>query len=337
VLQGEGVMSTLIEQLIQYLRDTLNVTLAVRPWNESRGLPFFLQDGYAYFCAELSELNLLLMVDSSDEEHPPATVRKHMDQVREKWEGEVIYVRDRVTAYNRKRLIEHNVPFIVPGNQLYLPMLAIDLREYFRQKRKSTHKFSPATQALVLYWIYNSNKADARATPSEMAKVLGYSKMTMTRAFKEVDAALDAVLASERRNNDAKYSLTGQELWHKLQPFWRSPVKQRYYLFKTDFDHALGLRAGLTAMTSYSMLAEPSHRVFAVSQNEWKVLVQRHEVVVLDRPDSQTVEVEVWGYPPNLFAQNDLVDRLSLYLSLRDTSDERIESALEELLEGMKW
>jgi len=335
MLQGD-MMSTLIEQLIQYLRDTLNVTLSVRPWNESRGLPFFLQDSYDYYRTELFRLDVLLMVDTNDEEQSPATVRKHMGQVREKCD-EVIYVRDRVTAYNRKRLIEQSVPFIVPGNQLYLPMLAIDLREYFRQKRMTTDKFSPATQALVLYWIYNSIKNDTRTTPTEMAKILGYSKMTMTRAFKEVDAALDAVLDSERRNNDAKYSLPGQELWHKLQPFLRSPIKQQYYLLRTDFDDALGFRAGLSALASYSMLAEPSHKVYAVSQNEWKVFLQRHEVIVLDRSDSQTVEIEVWGYPPSLFAQKDLVDRLSLYLSLRDTSDERIESALEELLERMKW
>ena len=330
-------MFTLIEKLTQYLRETLNVALAVHPWEESRLLPFFLQDSYTYCRTELFGLNLLLMVDSSDEERSPATVHKHMDQVREKWD-EVIYVRDRITAYNRKRLIEHNVPFVVPGNQLYFPMLAIDLREYFRQKRTRTNKFSPATQALVLHWIYANNGDKARATPTEQAKILGYSKMTMTRAFNEVGAALDSVLAPERRNNDAtEYGLTGQELWLKLQPFWRTPVKHRHYLFKADFDNSLGVRAGLTAMASYSMLAEPSHEVFAVSQNEWKIFWQRSDVAVLDRPEPQTVEVQVWGYPPNLFAQNGLVDRLSLYLSLRDSKDERIESALEELLVGMRW
>ena len=77
-------MPKLIEQLIQYLLDTLNVTLAVRPWDESRRLPFFLQDSYAYSRAELLGLNLLLMADTSAEEHSPAIVRKHVDQVLEK-------------------------------------------------------------------------------------------------------------------------------------------------------------------------------------------------------------------------------------------------------------
>ena len=31
------------------------------------------------------------------------------------------------------------------------------------------------------------------------------------------------------------------------------------------------------------------------------------------------------------------VDRLSLYLSLRDDPDERVQGALEDMLEGVKW
>jgi len=52
-----------------------------------------------------------------------------MDVIQTKQKDDVVYVRTRMTAFNRKRLIEQKVPFIVPGNQMYLPTLAIDLRE----------------------------------------------------------------------------------------------------------------------------------------------------------------------------------------------------------------
>ena len=39
-----------------------------------------------------------------------------------------------MASYERKRLIEQKVPSIVPGNQLYLPDLGLDLREYFRRR-----------------------------------------------------------------------------------------------------------------------------------------------------------------------------------------------------------
>jgi len=59
-----------------------------------------------------------------------------MDMLQARQQADLIYVRAQVTAYNRKRLIEQKVPFIVPGNQMYLPMLAIDLREHFRRIRE---------------------------------------------------------------------------------------------------------------------------------------------------------------------------------------------------------
>ena len=46
------------------------------------------------------------MVDAHAGEEPPAVIRKHVEQVRAKWNGPVVYVRDWIVAYNRKRLIE---------------------------------------------------------------------------------------------------------------------------------------------------------------------------------------------------------------------------------------
>ena len=44
-----------------------------------------------------------------------------------------------------------------------------------------------------------------------------------------------------------------------------------------------------------------------------------------------------WGYSPSLFSDGSLVAPLSLYLSLRETDDERVAASLEELLENVKW
>ncbi len=54
-----------------------------------------------------------------------------------------------------------------------------------------------------------------------------------------------------------------------------------------------------------------------------------------DEPGS--IELEIWKYPPELFANNDMVDPLSLFLSLKSSKDERVEMALEELQERFPW
>lgn len=87
------------------------------------------------------------MVDSDDEEQSPATIRKHVDNLHAYADAQVIYVRERITPYNRKRLIGQKVSFIVPGNQMYLPMMGIDLREHFRKVRGQPLEFSQSSAA----------------------------------------------------------------------------------------------------------------------------------------------------------------------------------------------
>jgi len=104
-------------------------------------LPPVLRERYKFAQAELLGLRALLIIDSNPEEQPPATVRKHMDMLQARQQADLIYVRAQVTAYNRKRLIEQKVPFIVPGNQMYLPMLAMI---YANTSEESARRLPPS-------------------------------------------------------------------------------------------------------------------------------------------------------------------------------------------------
>lgn len=321
----------MIEQLAQYLQDILGVTLDTQVWGKSKQLPLFLQDSYSYYFTNLCALDLVLMVDNGQEKHSPAMIRKHLNLVRNKTGVDVIYVYDNISSMDRKRLIEQEVPFIIPKNQLYCPMLAMDLRESFRSPRKSLQKLSPASQVLVLYRFFNrDDKMDKLGTITGMAKVLGYSKMTMSRAFKEISVALNTVTSGTCVEWD-------RDCWEAIQPFLRSPVKKQRYLFQNDFSNTPFLRAGLTALADYTLLAEPSHKIYAISQNDWQELVLDQKTIHTEKLDEQMVEVEIWSYSPQLFASTGAVDHLSLYLSLQDHQDERVETALQNLLEQVKW
>ncbi len=321
----------MIEQLAQYLQNILGVTLYTQVWGKSKQLPLFLQDSYSYYFTNLCALDFVLMVDNGLEKHSPAMIRKHLNLVRNKEGMEAIYVYDNISSMDRKRLIEQGVPFIIPGNQLYCPMLAMDLRESFRSPRKVLQKLSPASQALALYRFYNRfEQVDKEGTITGMAKVLGYSKMTMSRSFKEISAAMNT------GTNGACVEWS-HDCWEMIQPFLRSPVKKHCYLFEDDFSNSSFLRAGLTALADYTLLAAPSYKVYAINQNDWQGLDLDQKTVFSERLDEQMVEVEIWSYSPKLFASTGIVDHLSLYLSLQDHQDERIEAALQNLLEQIKW
>jgi hypothetical protein len=56
---------------------------------------------------------------------------------------------------------------VVPGNQMYLPMVGVDFRERFRRPIEAPTQFSPATQATVLHWMLKST--DKPLTPAQTA------------------------------------------------------------------------------------------------------------------------------------------------------------------------
>ena len=98
-----------------------------------------------------------------------------------------------------------------------------------------------------------------------------------------------------------------------------------------------GNLAGQSALARYTMLAEPKIPVIAFSADEWKVRLQQDRILKLTLPEPGGFEIELWKYAPAQFAKEGMVDRLSLYLSLKGNTDERVQSALDALLGGMEW
>ena len=323
-----------LHELERYVHDALGASVKFTPWRGAGNLPPVLRERYRFAKAELLGLRALLVIDVNPEEQSPATVRKHMDLLQTKQHADLIYVRAQVTAYNRKRLIEQKVPFIVPGNQMYLPMLAIDLREHFRRIREESPTFSPSTQVVVLHALLRD--ASQVLIPAEMAPRLGYSAMTMTRAFDELETARLAEVTIRGRERCLRFIGDRRVIWEKAQPFLRSPVKKRLFIRRTE-GMKNAIRSGLTALAHHSMLAEPSYKTFALSREDWKALRKRHKIIEVPAQDPDAAEIEVWWYSPALFAENGIVDRLSLYLSLKADHDERTETALEEMMEKFKW
>lgn len=316
-----------------YLADTLGIEAAVAPSRIGEHLPQVLR---AYGFAELEILGTrcLLMLDRRRAEQPAAVIRKHMEMLAGKWTGPMIYARERVDAYSRRRLIEQKIPFIVPGNQMYLPMIGLDLRERFRPPRPEPTTLSPASQAVVLYVLLRAG--EDTFSPGALAGRLGYSAMTLTRAFDEIEALCLGEAAAAGRERRLCFNRDKRALWTQAEPLMRSPVLARRFVRPLELGK-VALPAGLSALSECSSLAPPEHPVLALGREEWKSLRRRNTVVDLPDAEPPVLELEVWSYRPALLAENNRVDVLSLYLSLRDSGDERVQSALSEATGMLPW
>ncbi len=328
-------MKSLLRDFERHLKENLDITATTKKWEGVDSLPFFLRDSYTFYAVSLLNTPCLLMVARDNNEQTPAIIRKQMLQVQAKWDGEVIYLCSSVSAYNRKRLIEQKVPFVVPGNQMYLPMLGIDLREHFRQIRSAAPgKLSPSTQAVVLHALLHEPKD---YTPSRLANQLGYTVMTLTRAFDELVSLGLGEVVTEGRERVLRFSDGKKDLWQRSREFMRSPVKRRI-IIRPPEQKWCGVFAGLTALAHFTLLASPSIPVYAVGLDDWKSMKLINAIVELPAAEPQSHEVEIWNYSPLLFkGEDDVVDRFSLYLSLQDNVDERVQSALEKMMEQVVW
>lgn len=99
--------------------------------------------------------------------------------------------------------------------------------------------------------------------------------------------------------------------------------------------------AGLSALADYSQLTEPATPVYAVSAADLKMPGLRN-VTELPEPLPGGCQLQVWTYAPILTCgtkthDKNIVDPLSLSLSLEESADERIQLALEELKEHFPW
>ncbi len=320
-----------------YLHETLGIAPSFKAWPGVSKLPYFLQDAFEVRELTLLDRPILLAIDKNPDKPGLTHVRNQMDKLRQLAAMPVVYVTGTLASYERKRLVEQKVPFLVPGNQLYLPDLGIDLREYFRKPPASPDTaLSPATQAMLITALLR-RPWRAEWMPAEVASELGYTAMTLSRAVREITAAGIAASRTEVRARWLQTELTGAQTWERVKPLLRNPIKRCVWARLTPQWGPPQLRlTGLSALARCSMLSEPQWTTYAVSPAQWKVATQAG-VELLPQFEPGTCEWELWHYSPALEPNSETVDPLSLTLSLQGHTDERVQLALDELKGRFPW
>jgi AraC-like DNA-binding protein len=275
------------------------------------------------------------MVVRSTDVPSPAVIAKQTGTVRDRTGLEPVGVFSSLSAYNRKRLVERGVSFIVPGNQMYLAPLGIDFRERHRATQGSVQTVQPATQSTIVA-LLTRRLPEVEYTPSEIAVKLGYSPMTMTRVFRELKAISFGEQDVTGRTRLLRIGeAERRELWTSVLPNLTTPVKRIETVFFQDDSRRAFPVAGMSALARLTDLAEPKRETIAVDSSLWRSLLTDRGLEKVPSTEESATMVEVWNYPPQV--TDGAVDSLSLYLSLRSSPDERVQGALEHLLEQFSW
>jgi len=314
-----------------YLEKTLSIVVDYQSWKEKGRLPLYLRELYDFYSIKVLSNTFLMLVYREEKEQTPAIVRKHIDQIRAKYQGDIVYTCSIMTSYNRVRFIEQVISFIVPDNQMFLPFLGLDLREYYKGAKQKTEKFSPSAQAVVLFFLIQKEYENIH--PNLISKQLHYSLMTIHRALNQLEGIGAIKLIDQGRKSRYQFVYQGKQLWDFILPFLESPILRKVVL-PTQFSKYLPIQADLSALSHYSMLGEPQRKVLAT--NSPQILKEIEGYRELPENEWDAIEIEIWKYDPILLSKDGLVDKLSLFLSLRDNPDERIVASLKEMM-GDIW
>lgn len=254
-------------------------------------------------------------------------LKKHIMRIQEIEDIPVVMILQRLTWREKQYLLANRIPFIVEGKQIYLPFMAVYLQEKCDAEISEHAEILPSAQMLMLYFIYHGS---GRMAASQAVKALQLTSTSISRAVRQLEG-FGLVQTKKEGVQKVLYSeLPPKELFEAAAGYLQNPVKYRGYVPAESIGEDL-LKSGYSALAAYSMLNPSEVTCYAArSITPWngvlttEVLSTEHQAAI-----------ELWRYDPRKLSDADYVDRLSLALALRDDGDERIEEAVEQMLDQL--
>lgn len=340
-------MECKMKQTLKYIQETLGIQLMATPIAKSYldRLPMYIHETFKLYRTNFFNTEIILAELKKEDELSIQQTEKQMQQIKKLLNQKVVLVLESVQAYNRKRLIEKGVNFIVPGKQLYMPGLLIDLQESFvhPKTKQRNESLLPSAQFLLIYHIIHRNQ---QWKPEEhpfkdIAQKLGYTPMAITNAVDNLKHH-ELVEVEGDKEKFIHFRYERHELWSIAQQknILVNPVIKTVFVDEKPKELFL-LHCNVSALPEYTDLNPGRQEYYAIEKNDFYGLQKNNAMVNLNNYEGKFA-LEIWKYNPLKLVDelpNDMavVDPLSLYLSVKDSSNERIEMALEQILEKFIW
>lgn len=325
---------SLLDELKTYLATTLEARPEIHPLakNSLATLPLYLTSELEIRQLNIFGENVLVALADSHGKLDLARLTKQREAIQTKLGATVVLVLPQIRSFERRRLIQKQVPFIVPHRQMYMPMLLTDLRENFPARTDGEMKsMSWVAQVVVLRHLFSHDITERPL--AHIAGILGYTPMAISQAVDELVSLGLCERIRIGREKRIRFRGMPPELWRTALPYMRNPVKKT--LFASEFDEQIktSLRAGVTALSERTDILSNAVLTVALSEIELRKAREQNRIEITELEEDAQAIIESWAYSPRALAIGAAVDPLSLFLCFRDDPDERVQAALEQLVE----
>ncbi|MCD7805855.1 MAG: MarR family transcriptional regulator [Lachnospiraceae bacterium] len=306
------------------LTNLFGIQVQSEDWNKQNRLPLYIAGSYDFATVTLNGCRCIVLIPREELVTLPA-LKKEIKKIQEIDRVPVVLKLPTISDYRRNKMIENNIPFIT-DRQVFLPFMGTFLAKESGEE-KELKKFMFSTQQLILLYLYQNKK---KLYVSEATRLLPFTAMTMSRAVKQLEATGLFHVTKDGVNKVIESYYARPELYERLKEHLSSPVRRIGYLKKSEVTNEMVI-AGESVLAEETMLNPGRTATYAVYVKVFNKELLMNELV---DPDEQ-VRIELWEYEPKQFSVDNMADRISVALSFLENEDERIESAVEELLEGV--
>ena len=303
--------------------DILGLKINFKKWNKEKQLPLFILDNFLVQKAIINDIECLSLTPKGDLPTLPA-FKKQISIIKEIENIPIFLQLDAISSFRKQNLLENKVPFILKDKMVYLPFMATYLTNT-QYEEKNVEKISLATQLLFTWILYqNANKYYI----SDAVKSLGFSNMTLTRAYRQLCATQLFEEHKDGRKIFLTTNLSKVDLFNKMKPYLQSPFYTQGYILKKEITKDM-IPAGEFAFSQYTHLNPPNLKTYAIEKKHIKNIKLQRECYSYD----EQVELQIWKFNPLLFSQNNnSIDTVSLIISLLENIDERLEKEIKNFL-----
>ncbi|GHT44993.1 hypothetical protein AGMMS49965_21560 [Bacteroidia bacterium] len=319
-----------MNDLEKYLKDILDIDTFVFPLEKQahQKLPLYITAAYSAYEISLYGRRICLLSPKDEANLPtPDQLAKQMMFVAKQTGLPVAFVFEKVISYNLKRLVHKKINFVIPDKQLFLPALMMDLRKMPEKILQKTDRLTPVAQFLLLY---NLQKEVLNGlTTQQLADKFDHSYLTINRAVRNLNVlGLCALVGGKEKQ--LQFTDSGKNLWEKSQNCLQSPVERNLFTNET-LNLQYVFASNINALAHYTMLNDETKRHYAIDKKNVR------DLNIASNKYAGDNTIEVWRYEPKPLSENGFVDRLSLYLLLKDDTNERIQGELDQMINEIQW
>lgn len=311
-----------IKETALYMKGLLGEDILFEPIRKSMvvKLPYTIANSFRLYNARVLGQDVIFAIIADGNDIPPAQMQKTLAVIEKRCGCTVILCPITIASYNLQRLTAQKVNFVMPRKQMFIPSLLIDLKRQKNIDADLTETIPATAQCLLLYNL-EVKSLDGKGA-KELSELLQVSYASINRALRWLKER-GLIVLEGRRTKTIRFEYAKQELWEKALPLLSSPIEKQMF---TDQQLDKAMNSGINALSEYTMINPEKRVCYAIAKGEDKRLN-----VMTDKKFG-TNSIEVWRYNPRLLSDTETVDKLSLYLSLKDNEEERIQIELEHLI-----